>query len=282
MRLKTITARSMPEALDRLREEFGPDVLIIRSDESKSSVRVTIAFEGRRGPRRQAGSDAEGPIPGRRPVFQDDRMTEILNHHGVPFELAMRIQTAAASLEPGPLAPSLAGALEICFGFQPLSLHGNHRLMFVGPHGAGKTLAAAKIAGEFSGSGTNPQLIDSDGVNPLSLPQMKRLSQLVRRSGAEPILVLPAGIDPMEAAEAAQIFAALGARRMIATRLDTTRRLGSLFSAASAGNLIISALGRSPNPADRLEPATATGLAKLLIQLAPAGQAMTSRRKAVR
>lgn len=282
MRLKTITARSMPEALDRLREEFGPDVLIIRSDESKSSVRVTIAFEGRRGPRRQAGSDAEKPIPGRRPVFQDDRMTEILNHHGVPFELAMRIQTAAASLEPSPLAPSLAGALEICFGFQPLSLLGNHRLMFVGPHGAGKTLAAEKIAGEFSGTGGNPRLIDSDGVNPLSLPQMKRLSQLVRRSGAEPILVLPAGIDPMEAAEAAQIFAALGARRMIATRLDTTRRLGSLFSAASAGNLTISALGRSSNPADRLEPATAIGLAKLLIQLAPAGQAMTSRRKAVR
>ena len=281
MRLKTITARSMPEALDRLREEFGPDVLIIRSDESKSSVRVTVAFEGRRGTRRRARSDAEKRIPGRRPAFQDDHMTEILNHHGVPFELAMRIQTAAASLDPSSLPTSLAGALEICFRFQPLSLLGNHTLMFVGPHGAGKTLAAKKIAGEFFGKGRELPLIDSDGVNPLSLPEMKRLSQFVRQSGAEPILVLPAGIDPMEAAEAAQIFAALGARRMIASRLDTSRRLGSLFSAASSGDLIISALGRSPNPADRLEPATASGLATLLIQLAPAGQAMPSRKKAV-
>ena len=281
MRLKTITARSMPEALDRLREEFGPDVLIIRSDESKSSVRVTVAFEGRRGTRRQARSDAEKRIPGRGPAFRDDQMTEILNHHGVPFELAMRIQTAAASLEPRSLPASLAGALEICFRFQPLPLHGNHTLMFVGPHGAGKTLAAEKIAGEFSGTGGDLRLIDSDGVNPLSLPEMKRLSQLVRTSGAEPVLVMPAGIDPMEAAETAQIFAALGAHRMIASRLDANRRLGSLLSAASAGELIISALGRSPNPADRLEPATSSGLAKLLIQLAPAGQSMTSRKKAV-
>ncbi len=281
MRLKTITARSMPEALDRLREEFGPDVLIIRSDESKSSVRVTVAFEDRRDTRHQAGSDAEKPVPGRRPAFQDDQMTEILNHHGVPFELAMRIQTAAAALDPSSLPASLAGALEICFRFQPLSLLGNHALMFVGPHGAGKTLAAEKIAGEFSGTAGDLRLIDSDGVNPLSLAEMKRLSQFVRKSGAEPILVLPAGIDPMEAAEAAQIFAALGARRMIVSRLDTSRRLGSLFSAASSGDLIISALGRSPNPADRLEPATASGLAKLLIQLAPAGQAVTSRKKAV-
>ena len=281
MRLKTIIARSMPEALDRLREEFGPDVLIIRSDESKSSVRVTVAFEGRRGTRRQAKSEVEKRIPGRRPAFRDDRMTEILNHHGVPFKLAMRIQTAAASLDPSSFSASLAGALEICFRFRPLSLLGNHRLMFVGPHGAGKTLAAEKIAGEFSGTGWDLRLIDSDGVNPLSLAQMKRLSQFVRDSGAEPILVLPAGIDPMEAAEAAQIFAALGARRMIASRLDTSRRLGSLFSAASSGDLIISALGRSPKPADRLEPATAAGLAKLLIQLAAAGQAITSRKKAV-
>ncbi len=281
MRLKTITARSMPEALDRLREEFGPDVLIIRSDESKSSVRVTVAFEGRRGTRRQASSDAEKRIPGRGPAFRDDQMTEILNHHGVPFELAMRIQTAAASLEPRSLPASLAGALEICFRFQPLPLHGNHTLMFVGPHGAGKTLAAEKIAGEFSGTGGDLRLIDSDGVNPLSLPEMKRLSRLVRTSGAEPVLVMPAGIDPMEAAETAQIFAALGARRMIASRLDANRRLGSLLSAATAGELIISALGRSPNPADRLEPATSSGLAKLLIQLAPAGQSMTSRKKAV-
>ncbi|MCH8202590.1 MAG: hypothetical protein IH996_05755 [Proteobacteria bacterium] len=281
MRLKTITARSMPEALDRLREEFGPDVLIIRSDESKSSVRVTVAFEGRRGTRHQARLDAEKRIPGRRPTFQDDQITEILDHHGVPFELAMRIQTAAAALDPGTLPASLAGALEICFRFRPLSLLDNHTLMFVGPYGAGKTLAAEKIAGEFPGTGGELRLIDSDGVNPLSLPEMKRLSQFVRDSGAEPILVLPAGIDPMEAAEAAQIFAALGARRMIASRLDTSRRLGSLFSAASSGDLIISALGQSPNPADRLEPATASGLAKLLIQLAPAGQAMTSRKKAV-
>ena len=277
MRLKTITARSMPEALAQLKEEFGPEALIIRTDESRSSVRITVAIEGRRGTAHLAKSLSEKQTPARRPAFRDNRTAELLAHHGVPFELAMRIQTAAAALD----RASLAGALDICFRFQPLSIVGNQPLMLVGPAGGGKTLAVKKLELALATPGQEPRLIDSKSVNPLRLSDMEQLTKIVRASGAEPVLVLPAGLEPLEAAETAQIFAALGARRMIASRLDTCRRLGSVLSAASAGDFMIAAFGRSPNPRDRLEPATASELAKLLIQLTPASKAAAPEKKAV-
>ena len=49
MRLRTLRARSLPEAMRQLRAELGEDVIIIASRETADGVEVTAAEEhGRR------------------------------------------------------------------------------------------------------------------------------------------------------------------------------------------------------------------------------------------
>src|SRR4029453_15948032 len=71
--------------------------------------------------------------------------------------------------------------------------------------------------------GVEQVLIDSAGRNPFDADDMNDLG---------PGLVLPAGCDAAEAAEVGSSFRELGARRLLLTRLDMTRRLGSLLAIA--------------------------------------------------
>lgn len=111
--------------------------------------------------------------------------------------------------------------------------------------------------------------IDTAGANPYDDDELEALRTLVRSARAEPVLVLPAGGDPMEAADLARAFASVGARRMIATRLDMTRRFGSLLAAAAAGRLAFADVGISPFVADGLAAVNPVSLARLM--LPPAG-----------
>lgn len=80
-------------------------------------------------------------------------------------------------------------------------------------------------------------LIDTAGLNPFDSADMKILAKLIAAGDIETIMVLPAGFDSNESGEMARIFAALGARRLVPTRLDIARRLGGLISAAHQGGL---------------------------------------------
>ena len=68
------------------------------------------------------------------------------------------------------------------------------------------------------------------------------------------MLVLPAGGDPAEAADLAEAFAGVGASRLLATRLDTARRLGAILAAADAAPLASATAVASPHVADGLAP----------------------------
>lgn len=108
-------------------------------------------------------------------------------------------------------------------------------------------------------------VIDSAGINPLSLSDMTGLRALIEEARAEPLLVLAAGLDAAEAGDLATEFAAIGCRRMIATRLDVTRRMGALLNAAHAGGLAFAGITASPHVADAVGPVGALALARLLL-----------------
>lgn len=107
-------------------------------------------------------------------------------------------------------------------------------------------------------------LIDTPGTNPFDGKALSALAALAGAAGAEPVLVMAAGGDALEAAEIARAFASIGARRLIAPRLDTARRLGAVLAAAEE----LTALGEfgvRAEVADGLTPVDPVFLARLLI-----------------
>ncbi len=146
-------------------------------------------------------------------------------------------------------------------GAQQLEYYGKLMERQVAIAGDAEELAAA-VAGSVPLT-----LIDSCGVSPFSLEELERTLRLAKAAEAEPVLVLPAGIDPLEAAEMADIFAQMGARRFIATRLDGARRYGSILTIARGGRLALAGMSRSPYVAEPLETPTPMGLARLIATL---------------
>ncbi|MFQ5764695.1 MAG: GTP-binding protein [Rhodospirillales bacterium] len=104
--------------------------------------------------------------------------------------------------------------------------------------------------------------IDSAAVNPFEDRDMAALMALIAAAGAEPVPVLPAASDALEAADMADAFAGAGARRMIVSRLDVSRRLGGLLAMLDGSPLALAGVGDGPNVADGLKPIDAARLAR--------------------
>lgn len=107
--------------------------------------------------------------------------------------------------------------------------------------------------------------IDSPGLNPFNNNDMAFLRTLVEAADVEPILVLAAGGDSVEATEIAEAFAGAGATRLLATRLDMTRRLGAVLAAADAGQLMFCDVSVNPHVANGLCPINPVSLARLIV-----------------
>lgn len=112
-------------------------------------------------------------------------------------------------------------------------------------------------------------VIDSPGLNPFKQSDLDYLQALIEAADVEPLLVLAAGGDALEAAEIAEAFASIGATRLFCTRLDTTRRLGSMLAAAEAGQLAFCDVSASPHVASGLAPISAVSMARLLLPPTP-------------
>lgn len=109
-------------------------------------------------------------------------------------------------------------------------------------------------------------LVDTAGVNPFFTEETEELATLIDAAELEPVLVLPAGIDPFEAADQGAAFSVLHPRRAICTRLDGARRLGAVICAAAAARVRLSEASVTAHVSEGLNPLSATGLAQLLLR----------------
>lgn len=113
------------------------------------------------------------------------------------------------------------------------------------------------------------RIVDTTSVDPADPLERSRLAALLRCVGAEPLLVLAAGMDADDASEAGAAFASFGCKRAIVTRLDLTRRMAGVLAALAAGPLAVAAVSVTPviAPADGggLEPLNPVALARLLL-----------------
>lgn len=308
MRLKTIRARNMQEAMELVREQLGAEAIIVATHED----------EGARGVRITAATDAEaGDAPAGERVLSYETLQVIgnaLDDHGTPPELADRILNAAATQAAPDPCLALAGGLDTIFGFLPLPETGGGRpLMFIGPPGGGKTSAVAKLAARTVIAGRSVSLITTDtvraraveqleayagrlgvaatvapdpvalieaiensgsddliiidtmGVNPYSEEDMTRLMDFAGAIAVDPVLVLSAGRDAVEAMEIARAYGEAAPSRLLVTGLDMVRRLGSVLAAADAADLAFSDVSPSPTIVNGLRPVNPVSLARLLL-----------------
>jgi flagellar biosynthesis protein FlhF len=128
----------------------------------------------------------------------------------------------------------------------------------------------AELGQEIGKAGTDAAavlLVDTPGVNPFDGGEVATLADLLRAAGAEPVLVLPAGIEGWDGVELAGNFAAIGARRLIVSKLDAARRLGSVLGTADVG-LAFAGVSIGPAIGKGTTPLTPAGLARVLLHRA--------------
>ncbi|CAO3453879.1 GTPase [Azospirillum largimobile] len=130
---------------------------------------------------------------------------------------------------------------------------------------------------------TDLVLVDTAGRNPFDAVDMQDLRALLGAGEVEPVLVLPAGLDALEAADMALAFKAVGVRRMLVTRLDMARRLGSLLAIAARARLSFCDASVSSKVAEGLTALNPLALARMMIpaeEKAPAAKESAPRRTA--
>jgi flagellar biosynthesis protein FlhF len=108
-------------------------------------------------------------------------------------------------------------------------------------------------------------VIDTAGRNPFDAEEMGDLRALLGAGDMEPILVLPAGMDTVEAAETGMAFKALGVKRLLVTRLDVARRFGSTLAAAHRARLVFCDGTVAAKVAEGLTPLNPVAFARLMM-----------------
>lgn len=291
MRLRTIRAPRMADAMAMLRAELGEDAVILSTRRVTGGVELTAAQETEEEPLVIAPDAAAIPA-----------LPPELRRHNMPPALAQRLAGA-------PLSTALAQE----FRFAQLPLDPGP-LLLAGPPGAGKTLSAAKLATRLVLAGTPPLLVTADGRRAGAAEQLAAFARvlglslavaatpaalakaLARRAPGQPVLVdmpgcdpfdaaaarrhaaladaargttvlvLPAGLDAEEAAETARAFHLLGCRHLLPTRLDATRRLGGVLAAAAAADLALTEAGTGQDVATGLTRLEAEWLAQRMTE----------------
>jgi flagellar biosynthesis protein FlhF len=110
-------------------------------------------------------------------------------------------------------------------------------------------------------------VIDTAGFDPRSAKARTAYAALARLPDVEAMGVVSATGDAEEISEIAGALVTLGAKRMIVTGLDVTRRLGALVAGVTQG-AALAHVTRSPFVSGGLETLTPLSLSRMLIEAA--------------
>jgi flagellar biosynthesis protein FlhF len=195
-----------------------------------------------------------------------------------PIASMCRVRALALVGPPGAGKTTLAGKLTAYGeGKRPILLDADHERAGAGAQlaeyadvlGTGlRMVETRKAPGAGSRDRRHRLVIDTSGINPFDAAALGHLASLIAATRSEPILVLPANLEPREAVAVAYAFASLPLRRLVVTRLDIVRRLGGLLAAADATGCDLVGASVSPHFAYGLRPLTPSVLARRLIAAA--------------
>ena len=109
-------------------------------------------------------------------------------------------------------------------------------------------------------------LIDTAGCTPYDPKEFNELKSIATLEKIEPLLVMPAGGDSLEAIDMLEIFSTLPIRRLLITRTDAARRFGGILAAAAAHGLSLCNISRSASIMDSVQPLEPAILAEMLLR----------------
>src|SRR4051812_22377353 len=176
MRLRTLRARSLPEAMRQLRAELGEDVIIIASRETADGVEVTAAEEhGEEDLTALLAPAAAGSVQA--------EVAAALGFHGVPPAVRGVLEAEVARAQAGDAQGALADTLARQVRFEPLGLPTGRAVALVGPPGAGKTAVVARIAAAARLAGRPVVVLCGDTARAGGIEQLRAL-------------VAPLGLEP--------------------------------------------------------------------------------------
>lgn len=191
MRLKSFTAKTMKDAMQMIRETLGEDAIIVATSEENGgkTVRVTAAIDD------DTMATLPRPLDDRETISMDDwqyaddddeatvveEITEVMLRHAVPDDVLDNVVAAVNVMGLTDSRNALFAALQNTFKFQPLpqKTYGKPFIL-VGPPGAGKTLAAAKIAARGALSGLRVAVITTDTVRAGGVEQLEAFTRLMK------------------------------------------------------------------------------------------------------
>ncbi|MFA5592515.1 MAG: GTPase [Micavibrio sp.] len=225
MRLKSFTAGTMKEAMQMIRDTLGEDAILLstREENGGKTVRVTAAVD----------KDAEATMPRAIEdiVFDDwqaedgnddsmtaiEEITETMIRHAVPEDVLDAVISTASMIGFGDSREMLNASLSQMFEFSPLpSKNYGRPILLAGPPGAGKTLAAAKIAARGALGGQDMAVITTDTVRAGGVEQLEAFTRLMQidlkkaanpkelaariaeARGADQIIIDTAGVNPFD------------------------------------------------------------------------------------
>jgi flagellar biosynthesis protein FlhF len=296
MQLRTFIADDMRAALAKMRDEMGPDAIIVSSQRAKEGgVLVRAALD-------EADADLEAAANAATPEIEDDGIADfetgyrdnlirrlrqsgagakysarsfnraeliaLLRSHRAPDVVSHALAEAAEKTNLSDMTLALASALDGRMRAEPLEFASLPALLLIGPHGAGKTATAAKIAAHARMAGRDVKLIAADAAGAGAVARLEAFAnhldaRFLIADGAETVanavlecgleksfaIVDTAGFDPRNA-KARTAFSALAqiedleAIGIVSACGDSeeTAEIAAALSLLGARRLIVTAL----------------------------------------
>jgi flagellar biosynthesis protein FlhF len=196
MQLRTFLAKDMKEALTAVRDEMGPEAVIVASQSAKGGgVMVRAALEDPETPTDMGPAQEPKPapedidarfqatmirrlrekktaLPGRR-KFDRTELISAFARSRLPEDLAHALAEAAAKTGLTDMTLALAAAIDQKMLSAPIDFSGARAFLLAGPNGAGKTAVAAKLGAHARLAGRAVRLIAHDVTGAGAVARLK-------------------------------------------------------------------------------------------------------------
>ncbi|MBT4769949.1 MAG: hypothetical protein HOO00_05420 [Rhodospirillaceae bacterium] len=272
MRLKSFTSENMGMAMKMVRDQLGPEAIIVstRRGPGGKGVRITAAIEKddilESPPASFAVTDTGKNNYGReRENLEPGSLESALKHHGIPEKLVHRLTETAEVLSQGNMTMALAAALDETFRFSPIFETTLKRpLMLVGAPGCGKTVSIAKIATQARLKNMPVQVVTIDTFRAGGVEQLRAFMRILKIS-----LQVAQNPDELKSCLAQSNGAALTLIDSAGTNPFISQEMDELKSNIDASNaepvLVMSAGGDAMESAETSEAFSNLGVSRMLV-----------------